>query len=953
MPYVKKLVMKGFKSFAQETEIPFENSMNVIVGPNGSGKSNVTEAICFVLGRKSAKSMRAEKSANLIFAGTKIYRPAHEAIVRLVFDNSDKGFALDAKEVELERSVKHNGQSTYKINGEIKTRQEIVELLASSGIDSDGFNIVLQGEIQSFVKIPALERRQIVEEVAGISVYEIRKEKSIHELEKTDERLKEVSAILRERTSYLKNLEQERQQALKFKQLEETLKKCKATILHKQIEEKKKEINKINEDIEKKQKSKENFRKETEQIQKSIDEMRKKIEQISSHIQKASGLEQETLHNEITELRARLAGMAVKRENSESRLEEVLRRRAALVEDIAKFEAEIAGLRKDSPLQAKKKQEIERKKSELESVEEEKKKAYKNKIELESLRQRVEDKEKQIERVKSETSFILREMEAQGEISEKTIESCDAKIKSISSEILKSSKELEESEKTKLKLEKEISACESVISEQEEIKKQLKKIDICPLCKTKITAEHISHVFSDSDSKIKELNSKKQNISSEISRLDEKIISLKSKIENLKSQASEKSINLIKLNNLELLKQNLKRMTEQETLLKQEISELIKKKTRAEDSYQENKNIEEKYEQLLLNIEQISSRTAENIDAELQIKERDLEQTKLIIKQGSRDEEELRQEIETLEKEIDARDIELEKKHSQETVLQEKFKKLFAERESTQKKIEELSAVLISKNNEQAIFDNSFNNLKIDKARTDAERETLETDFLIYQSTPLISGSINELKEKLQKTEDSLRIIGSVNLRALEVYEEIKKEYDAVAEKVTTLEKEKLEIMKIIQEIDIKKKRSFMKTLASINELFTRNFMQLSPKGEAFLELENREDPFSAGLNITIRVGKGKYFDVTSLSGGEQTLIALSLIFAIQEYKPYSFYIFDEVDAALDKRNSERLAALVKKHMKSGQYIIITHNDAVITESAVLYGVTMQEGVSKILSFRV
>lgn len=945
--------MRGFKSFAQETEIPFENSMNVIVGPNGSGKSNVAEAICFVLGRKSAKSMRAEKSANLIFAGTKIYRPAHEAAVRLVFDNSDKGFALDAKEVEIERSVKHNGQSTYKINGEVKTRQEVVELLASSGIDSDGFNIVLQGEIQSFVKIPALERRQIVEEVAGISVYEIRKEKSIHELEKTEDRLKEVSAILRERTSYLKNLEQERQQALKFKQMEETLKKCKATLLHKQVEEKKKEIGRVNEEIEKKQKSKENFRKETEQIQQSIDEMRKKIEQINSHIQKASGLEQETLHNEITELRARLAGMTVKRENSESRLNEVLRRRAALLEDITKFEADIASLRKDSPLQAKKKQEIEHKKSELEKVEEEKKKVYKTKIELESLRQRVEDKEKQLERVKSEASFVLREMEAQGEISEKTTEACDSKIKSLSSEISKSGKELEESEKKKLKLEKEISVYESMIFEQGEIKKQLNKIDICPLCKTKITKEHISHVFLDSDNKIKELNSKKQNVSSEISRLDEKIINLKSKFENLKSQTSEKSIELVKLNNLELLKQNLKRMTEQETILKQEISELIKKKARAEENYQENKNIEEKYEQLLLNIEQISSRTAENIDAELEMKERDLEKTKLIVKQSSRDEEELVQEIENLEKEIDARNIELEKKHSQEIALQDKFKKLFAERESTQKKIEESSAILLNKHNEQAIFDNSFNNLKIDKARTDAEKETLETDFLAYQGVSLISGSINELKERLQKTEDSLRVIGSVNLRALEVYDEIKKEYDAVAEKVTTLEKEKLEIMKIVQEIDIKKKRSFMKTLASINELFTRNFMQLSAKGEAFLELENREDPFSAGLNITIRVGRGKYFDVTSLSGGEQTLIALSLIFAIQEYKPYSFYIFDEVDAALDKRNSERLASLVKKHMKSGQYIIITHNDAVITESAVLYGVTMQEGVSKILSLRV
>ncbi|MBI2004510.1 AAA family ATPase, partial [Candidatus Pacearchaeota archaeon] len=97
----------------------------------------------------------------------------------------------------------------------------------------------------------------------------------------------------------------------------------------------------------------------------------------------------------------------------------------------------------------------------------------------------------------------------------------------------------------------------------------------------------------------------------------------------------------------------------------------------------------------------------------------------------------------------------------------------------------------------------------------------------------------------------------------------------------------------------------------------------------------------------------GKYFDVKSLSGGEQTLVALSLIFAIQELNPYCFYILDEIDAALDKRNSERLAGLLKKYMQKGQYIIITHNDEVILSADTLYGVSMHDGVSKIISMKV
>jgi len=119
------------------------------------------------------------------------------------------------------------------------------------------------------------------------------------------------------------------------------------------------------------------------------------------------------------------------------------------------------------------------------------------------------------------------------------------------------------------------------------------------------------------------------------------------------------------------------------------------------------------------------------------------------------------------------------------------------------------------------------------------------------------------------------------------------------------------------------------------------------------LELENRKNPFEGGVNILVKTGHGKYFDVKSLSGGEQTLVALSLIFAIQELNPYSFYILDEIDAALDKRNSERLSSLLQRYMEKGQYIIITHNDEIITKATNLYGVNMHDGISKILSLKV
>src|SRR3989344_6489580 len=130
MTYIKKLVIHGFKSFANRTELPFDKTINVIIGPNGSGKSNISDALCFVLGRLSSKSMRASKSSNLIFQGTKEKKPGQEASVDLVIDNSKKSFNTDSNEFHIKRIVRRNGSSIYKINNETKTRQEVLENLA-------------------------------------------------------------------------------------------------------------------------------------------------------------------------------------------------------------------------------------------------------------------------------------------------------------------------------------------------------------------------------------------------------------------------------------------------------------------------------------------------------------------------------------------------------------------------------------------------------------------------------------------------------------------------------------------------------------------------------------------------------------------------------------------------------------------------------------------------------
>src|SRR3989338_11571875 len=165
MTVIKRLSAKGFKSFANKTDLTFGNGFNIVIGPNGSGKSNIVDALCFVLGKSSAKEMRAEKSSNLIFNGGKKGSPSKEAEVTIEFNNTNKEFPVDSKEVKISRIVKQNGNSIYKINEDVRTRQQVIDLLHSAKINPDGHNIVLQGDIINFMTMKPVERRQIIDEI--------------------------------------------------------------------------------------------------------------------------------------------------------------------------------------------------------------------------------------------------------------------------------------------------------------------------------------------------------------------------------------------------------------------------------------------------------------------------------------------------------------------------------------------------------------------------------------------------------------------------------------------------------------------------------------------------------------------------------------------------------------------------------------------------------------------
>jgi chromosome segregation protein len=280
---------------------------------------------------------------------------------------------------------------------------------------------------------------------------------------------------------------------------------------------------------------------------------------------------------------------------------------------------------------------------------------------------------------------------------------------------------------------------------------------------------------------------------------------------------------------------------------------LIKKRESLETKTLDAAVIDERYHNKILELEEISSMTLEDVDQRAVQQERELERVRETLRSHKKETLSLEQGIKEVEQTHKEKSSILSERESEDRALNEKFQKMFKEREQLQSAIHEKSFELSNSQNEWRQIESLINDLKIGNAKLSAEREALEMESTEFIGVEKIQASPSVLDERLQKAQQQLSSIGSINLRALEVYEGVKKEYDSVQEKVTILDKEKQEIMNIIAEIDNKKKRTFMKTFNGINDLFTSNFSRLSSKGQAFLEIENQENMFDGGVTMVVK----------------------------------------------------------------------------------------------------
>ncbi len=217
--YLKRLELQGFKSFAGRTTFEFEDGITGIVGPNGAGKSNIADAIRWVLGEQSLKTLRARRGEDLIFAGSRRRPRVGMAEATLVLDNSTDWLDIDFREVAIGRRAHRAGQNEYLLNGSSVRRQDIVELLARAGVSTNAYTVIGQGLVDMALSMRPEERRKLLEEAAGIHIYQAKRNKAVRDLEQTRLNLQRVGDILREISPRLRSLERQARRSERQREL--------------------------------------------------------------------------------------------------------------------------------------------------------------------------------------------------------------------------------------------------------------------------------------------------------------------------------------------------------------------------------------------------------------------------------------------------------------------------------------------------------------------------------------------------------------------------------------------------------------------------------------------------------------------------------------------------------------------------------------------------------------
>ncbi len=960
--FLKRVELQGFKSFADKTIINFESNVTGIVGPNGCGKSNINDAIRWVLGEQSAKSLRGGSMSDVIFSGSQYRSAVNVAEVTLVFDNSNKNLNVDFAEVEITRRLHRNTQEgEYFINKTPCRLKDITNMIMDSGLGRDSLSVISQGNISSFADSKPEDRRPLFEEAAGVAKYKKRKNESLSKLNRTQENLLRVEDIIEELENRVNPLRRQAKKAEQYLAKKEQLEKIEISVIVDEVEKLQNEIEEIKNkafDI---------------GSQKTIAEASIQVEDQKNQEARS---EMSKLDGEIHKLQTRF--MEVVNEIS------ALEARKVELDEKRKYALEFASN------QEKMKQLKEMLKEALYEYQDREKRVSDSKTDLDLLKGNIVTLENELNNLRNQNN------KTQSYVNRLT------NRKEVLTNLLKEPFNHQQGVKTIMQAKASLFGIKGVISQL------LKPQEGYELAISNALGAAIYHIVSEnSDSAAHAIAYLKKNQSGRATFLP--LTVLKSRYVNnddaivcentqgflgcantfVDCEDEFQIVNDSLLGNV-LICDDLKNANTLAALLKYryKIITLDGDVVHKGGSMSGGK-VKDAYSPLTIESElkQVSEaldnqlQTAQEVTYKLNEKEKRRSETQDKIIQAQLALAQLQPVLDAKKAKYDKLKDEYEELNPEQLEADEEVVKddlvvqlstMYSNRDSISNDLSnkrekrfklgsevEKREVLIRETRRDL---NVVLNIEKEQDISMAKAETNLTNALerlssTYEMTYEHAKEIAEMHEDMQEARiEVLRLreeiarLGNVNLDAPQEFEQVNERYETLTRQRDELNEAKDKILNAIDEMDEVMKVQFSEMFDKINSELDESFKALFGGGKARLYLSDPEDVLNSGIEIDAQPPGKSIKSMQSLSGGEKSMIAMCVLFAILKARIVPLCIFDEVEAALDQANVERFAKYISRFRGESQFIIVTHRPGTMAQCDDLYGVTMKKnGVSQFL----
>lgn len=919
--FLKSLEIYGFKSFADKVNLEFSDGITSLLGPNGCGKSNIVDAIKWVLGEQSTKTLRAGRMEDVIFNGTDSRKPLQVAEVTLVISNEERHLPTDEAEVEIKRRIFRSGESEYYLNRNRVLLKNIRELFFDTGVGKSAYSILEQGKIDQILSSKPEDRRYIFEEAAGISRFKVQSLEAERKLVKTDENILQVETILKEVKRTYETKKNQAAKAISYRDLKKEqfslevdvqLSTLKSYLL---LRENKIEL-------------KERCEREFETKKGSLTDRDQEIEQMQERL-RSLGSERISIQTELQRLDESTKGKADKLDLLTQRFRDFL-----LQKDQAAQRAQVLleHIERDTA-------EIDQKLNETADIDES----------IEALEAEMQANLKSVEKMKGLIDSQNQEiatLEAENIVNEQSSDQLSERIKQLTDVIVveleqklkESGYNLELKEEARLSLQRSLDHLQSAIEQQQTFLEKLKhsQLSFEDLLYRQIqfqegllsSLQSVRTLFSSYEQMqptfIDELIAEEGTIA-EKHRLDGQMAKLR-----LQVQTNRDRIAYLREENGRLaleVERHQETISDQKVamnqlhLQKQAAKEWVNKLQRSvtEQQYQYKDAVK-------------LSETAQERIYETQEDIRSVEGEVKDIKQRIAS---LNEDLKALIAVIDEQSQEIRAKQEQKNSDYELLQNLRSEKEKLGLQVEQLASniAMLYTN----FFDSYGKSLKEFESRLGEE----------IVDIPVLKTRLEEVRRKIDG-------MGYINQMAEEEFSEVKEQYDFLSKQLDDLYKAKNDLDAVVQEIKKRSEEMFLTSYKQISQNFQEMFRRLFGGGRAELSLVDPEQVLESGIDILAQPPGKKLTHLALLSGGERSMTAVALLFATYLVKPSPFCILDEIDAALDDRNIGYFLSVLDEFAAKSQFIIITHNKHTVMGSQTLLGVTqMEAGVSTMVSYRI